>query len=219
MPDIENSRKGCRVGHGKTAEKQPVKTAETPEKQPKAVKTAVFRVFRLFCQLFFGCFAVTHSAPFSAVFRLFSVSGIWHLCRWPRRLQGSSCKRAPGACYSDRHSQTANSCNHHSCLSSLGAPTSGIVIRQRILTTDETQTTVWQGLSAMGTTYCPFSLEKISPFASDFDRRAIANLGASNNFDFGGVVRIAAATARVCTILVHSAPAHATAARREHQIQ
>ena len=69
-------------------------TLKTAEKQPKhlknsrkAVKTAVFRVFQLFFQLFFGCFTVTHSAPFSAVFRLFSMSGIWHLCRWPRRLQ------------------------------------------------------------------------------------------------------------------------------------
>ena len=30
---------------------------------------------------------MTHSAPLSAVFRLFSTSGIWHLCRWPQRLQ------------------------------------------------------------------------------------------------------------------------------------
>ena len=54
----------------------------------KAVKTvtAVFRVFRLF----FGCFTVTHSAPFSAVCRLFSMLGIWHLCRWLRRLQGQA---------------------------------------------------------------------------------------------------------------------------------
>ena len=39
------------------------------------------------CGLFFGCFTVTRSAPSSAVFRLFSMSGIWHLCRWPQRLQ------------------------------------------------------------------------------------------------------------------------------------
>ena len=77
----KNSRKRSQVGHGETAEKQ-------PEKQPKhrkTVKTLVFQLFRLFS----GCLAatVTHSAPFSAVLRLFSMSGIWHLCRWPQRLQ------------------------------------------------------------------------------------------------------------------------------------
>ena len=68
MPDSENSRKnsrkGCRVGRCKTAEKQP----EEQPKQPKnsrfdcfsAVLPAVFR-------LFFGCFTVTHSAPFSVM--------------------------------------------------------------------------------------------------------------------------------------------------------
>ena len=64
---------------------------KTAEKQPKRVPSdcflAVFQVFRLFFRLFIGCFTVTHSALFSAVFRLFSMSGIWHLCRWPRRLQ------------------------------------------------------------------------------------------------------------------------------------
>ena len=80
----KNSRKGCRVGYGKTAEKQPEKH---PKHTKKTVKTAVFRVFRVFFRLFFGCFAVTHSAPFSAVFRLFSMSGIWHLYSWPQRLQ------------------------------------------------------------------------------------------------------------------------------------
>ena len=48
-------------------------------------------MFRLFFQLFFGCYTDTlpgtYSAPFSAVFRLFSISGTWHLCRWPQRLQ------------------------------------------------------------------------------------------------------------------------------------
>ena len=83
------NRKGCRVGHGKTAEKQ-------LEKQPKPEKTAVLTAFRLFfgcfgcfSSCFFSCFAVTHSAPFSAVFRLFLMSGIRHLCRWQRRLQPS----------------------------------------------------------------------------------------------------------------------------------
>ena len=75
------------MGHGKAAEKQPEKQPKQPKNSRKTVKTAVFRVFRLFFWLFFGCFTVTHSAPFSAVFRLFSMSGMWHLCRWPRRLQ------------------------------------------------------------------------------------------------------------------------------------
>ena len=48
---------------------------------------SVFRVFRLFCRLFFGWLTLTHSAPLSAVFRLFSISGVWHLCRWLPRLQ------------------------------------------------------------------------------------------------------------------------------------
>ena len=86
MPDIENSRKTAEKG----AEWVTVKQAKNSrKKQPKHPKnscfdcfSAVFRVFRLF----FGCFTVTHSAPFSPVFRLFSMSGIWHLCAWPRRL-------------------------------------------------------------------------------------------------------------------------------------
>ena len=83
----KNSRQGCRVGHGKAAEKQLAKQPKHPKNRCFDCFSAVFRVFRLFFRLFFGCFTVTHSAPFSAVFRLFSMSGIWHLCRWPRRLQ------------------------------------------------------------------------------------------------------------------------------------
>ena len=66
---------------GQTAEKI------TAVNTRKTVKTAVFWVFRLFARLFLGCLTGTHSAPFSAVFQLFSMSGIWHLCRWPQRLQ------------------------------------------------------------------------------------------------------------------------------------
>ena len=90
MPEIENSRKTAEKGAEWVTVKPPKKQ---PEKQPKRPEnscfdcfSAVFRVFRLFFRLFFGGFTVTHSAPFSAVFRLFSMSGIWHLCRWPRRL-------------------------------------------------------------------------------------------------------------------------------------
>ena len=79
----KNSRKGCRVGHGKAAGKTDGNSRNTR----KTAVLTVFRVFRLFFQLFSGCFTMTHSAPFSAVFRLFSTSGIWHLCRWQQRLQ------------------------------------------------------------------------------------------------------------------------------------
>ena len=88
----KNSRKGCRVGHGKAAEKQPEKQPKHPKNSCFGCFSAVLRVFRLFFRLFFSCFTVTHSAPFSAVFRLFSMLGIWHLCRWPRRLQSLSSK-------------------------------------------------------------------------------------------------------------------------------
>ena len=72
MPDLEssrrrNSRKGCRVDHGKTAEKQ-------PEEHPKH-----------------SCFSAVLPLPTRHPFRLFlrllSRSGIWHPCRWPQRLQ------------------------------------------------------------------------------------------------------------------------------------
>ena len=61
-------KKGCRVGHGKTAQKQPENQPKHPKNSRKAVKTAVFRVFLLFLRLFFGCFTVTHSAPFFGLF-------------------------------------------------------------------------------------------------------------------------------------------------------
>ena len=76
MPDIENSRKTAEKGaewvaaNGKTAEKQPEKHPKHPKNTRKTVKTAVFRAFRLFFRLFFGCFSVTRSAPFSAVFNV-----------------------------------------------------------------------------------------------------------------------------------------------------
>ena len=76
MPDIENSRKNSRKG------------CQQPEKHPKnscfdcfsGVSGVFPAVFRLFYRdplgTLFGCF-----------FRLFSMSGIWHLCSWPQRLQ------------------------------------------------------------------------------------------------------------------------------------
>ena len=82
MPDIENSRrnsrKGCRVGHGKAAEKQPEKQLKHPKNSCFDCFSAVFRVFRLFFRLFFGCFT-THSAPFSAVSS--AVFNVGHLAR------------------------------------------------------------------------------------------------------------------------------------------
>ena len=73
---------------GKTAEngaewvtvKQPRNSRENTRNTRKTVKTAVFRVFRVFFRLFFGCFTVTHSAPFSAVFpAVFNVGHLAHL--------------------------------------------------------------------------------------------------------------------------------------------
>ena len=68
MPDIENSRKTAEKGAEWVTVKQPKNSRKNSR---KTVKTAVFWVFRLFSRLFFGRFTVTHSAPFSAVFRLF----------------------------------------------------------------------------------------------------------------------------------------------------
>ena len=85
MPDIENSRKTAEKGAEWVTVKQPKNSRENSRNTRKTAVLTVFRVFRLFSRLFFGCFTVTHSAPFSAVFRLFSMSGIWHLCSWPQR--------------------------------------------------------------------------------------------------------------------------------------
>ena len=50
-------------------------------------KTAVLTLFRLVFRLFFRLLYRDPLGTFSAVFRLFSMSGIWHLCRWPQSLQ------------------------------------------------------------------------------------------------------------------------------------
>ena len=57
LKTAENSRKGCRVGHGKAAAKNSRKNSRNTR------KTAVLTVFRLF----FGCFGC-FSGRFSAVF-------------------------------------------------------------------------------------------------------------------------------------------------------
>ena len=87
MPDIENSRNTAEKGAEWVTVKQPKNSRKNTRNTRKTAVLTVFRVFRVFFRLFFCCFAVTHSAPFSAVFRLFSMSGIWHLCSWPQRLQ------------------------------------------------------------------------------------------------------------------------------------
>ena len=65
MPDIENSRKGCRLGHGKTAETQPEKHPKHPKNSQNScfsgvsgVSPAVFRLFyRDPLGTLFGCFS------------------------------------------------------------------------------------------------------------------------------------------------------------------
>ena len=74
-------RRGCRVGHGKTA----WRTAETPENIQNRCFSGVSAVLQAAVRLFyrdplgtlFGCISADS---------LFSMSG-WHLCRWPQRLQ------------------------------------------------------------------------------------------------------------------------------------
>ena len=88
MPDIENSRKTPEKGAEWVAVEHP-KNSQRSSRNTR--KTALLTVFPAVFRLFFGCFTGTlpgtHSAPFSAVFRLFSRSGVWTLCR--------SCRRPP----------------------------------------------------------------------------------------------------------------------------
>ena len=81
MPNNENSRKAAEKGAKWVTVNNRKTAGRTAE---KTVETAVF--WGVSAVLPAG-FTVTHSAPFSALFRLFSMSGIWHLCRWPQRLQ------------------------------------------------------------------------------------------------------------------------------------
>ena len=82
MPDIENSRKTAEKGEWvrQTAEKQ-------PEKQPKHPKNSCFDCFSGVSAVFPAVFRLLYCGPTRNAFRLFSMSGISHLCRWPRRLQ------------------------------------------------------------------------------------------------------------------------------------
>ena len=80
MPDVENSsEEGAELVPGKCRENS-CKTGET-------IKTAVLGIFWLFSGCFAGTLPGFHSAPFSAVVRLCSTSGIRYLSRWPQRLQ------------------------------------------------------------------------------------------------------------------------------------
>ena len=84
---LRSLRKTAEKGAERVRVKQPKNSRKNSRNTRKTIKTAVFRVFRLVFRLFFGCLARTLSAPLSAVFRLFSMSGIWQLCRWPQRSQ------------------------------------------------------------------------------------------------------------------------------------
>ena len=87
-PTLKTAGKQPKGVPGGTAKKQP---KEQPEEQPKHPKNSCFTCFCGVSAVLpnvFRLFTVTHSAPFSAVFRLFSMSGTWHLCGWPQRLQG-----------------------------------------------------------------------------------------------------------------------------------
>ena len=88
MPDIEKQPKTAPSGSRWSSRKTAGKTAETPEKQ----------LFWLFFRLFFGCFGCFPAVlpwPTRHPFRLFSMSGIWHLCRWPRRSQLKTAAHRP----------------------------------------------------------------------------------------------------------------------------
>ena len=88
MPDIGNSRKTAEKGAERVTVKQPKNSRKNSRNTRKNCQNGCFSgVSALFFRLFFGCLTVTRSAPFSAVFRLFPMSGIWHLCSWPQRSQ------------------------------------------------------------------------------------------------------------------------------------
>ena len=65
MPDIEDSRKGCQVGHGKTAEKQ-------LEKQPKHPKNSQNSRFSGVSAVFPAVFQLAYRDPLGALFGCFS---------------------------------------------------------------------------------------------------------------------------------------------------
>ena len=73
----------CRVGHGKTAEKQ-------PEEQTKQSQNSCFHYFWGVSAVLPALFRLSYRDPRGALFgnfRLFSMSGFWHLCRCLQRLQ------------------------------------------------------------------------------------------------------------------------------------
>ena len=88
-PDLENSRKTAEKGAEWPSSKVPGKQQKNSRTGSQTAEKQLFCTLRVFFWLFFGCFAGTlHeglSAPFSAVFRLFSRSGVRSLCSWSGR--------------------------------------------------------------------------------------------------------------------------------------
>ena len=66
MPDIENSRKPAEKGAEWVTVRQPKNSRKNSRNTRKTAALAVFEVLRLFFRLFFGCFTVTRSAPFTS---------------------------------------------------------------------------------------------------------------------------------------------------------
>ena len=101
MPDIEkqpkNSRKGCRVGRGKTAEKQPEEQPKRPENSQNscflgvsAVLPAVFRLlYRDPLGTLFGCFSavfnVGHLAPLRMAAEI-AIPGVEEGCKRSQKI-------------------------------------------------------------------------------------------------------------------------------------
>ena len=88
-PDLEHSRKTAEKGAERPSCKVPAKQPKNSRKNTRSVQNSCFSAVWLPVRLFFGCFPGTllggHSAPFSAVFRLFSRSGVRGLCSWSGR--------------------------------------------------------------------------------------------------------------------------------------
>ena len=88
-PDLGNSRKTAEKGAGSAPGKVPEKQPKNSRKNTRSMQNSCFSAVWLPVRLFFGCFPGTlpraHSAPFSAVFRLFPRSGVRGLCSWPGR--------------------------------------------------------------------------------------------------------------------------------------
>ena len=76
LPNLENSRKTAEKGAEWVTAKQPKNSRKNSRNTRKTDVMTVSAVFRLFFGCFTGTLSGTHSAPFAAVFQLFSMSGI-----------------------------------------------------------------------------------------------------------------------------------------------